>query len=881
MDVLSLLSLIIRFYPMKSSSFILTCSLCFLASCVRTEKVPLDSEGVVGVESIALSPSDSVATMELPAGYSLESVVSEPIVQEPVLVVFDANSRMYVAEMRTYMQDVDATGEFEPRSRVSMHEDTNGDGDYDRHTVFVDGLMLPRVVLPLDDRIIIGETNTEALYSYRDTDGDGVADEKKLWLDGGVQNGNLEHQSSGLIWAIDNSIYLTRSEYSYKVVDGKVEREPIPRDQGQWGLSQDNLGKLWYVDAGGERGPVHYQQHISYGRFEVEGQTSSDFREVWPIDNIPDTQGGDVMLREDNTLKYFTATCGADIFRGDRLPEDLQGDLIFAEPVGRLVRRAKVEVEDGITKLRNAYEQSEFIRSKDPLFRPVNMVTAPDGTLYIVDMYRGIIQEGNWTKEGSYLREQILKHGLDREIGGGRIYRLVHDDFEPAATPRMLDETPADWVGHLSHPNGWWRDTAQKLIVLKQDLSVVPALIELAESAESEITRIHALWTLDGLGALDRGLMLQAVNSTESVLRMTGLRLVEADLADAVEGDELWNAVLACLESDDASVAIQAMLSLKKAKGETVEDLTSEVADASDSAGVYAIFEQMWKDEKEDPFVLSQLGLDGLKSYRRGASLYEGTCMACHGADGKGVPTIPGKTVAPPLAGSARVIGDDKAVIDIVLRGLNGPIDGVDYGAPMISMAYFSDEQLADILTYVRNSFGNRSNAVVAETVAASRESLQSMTGFWTMDTLIEKHSELSRNYRRFDDRSTWSVSASHAQKPAMNAIDGDLETAFQTGLVPYPGVWFTVEFPENRSIKSIIMDCRFGKGERFPVAYEVHVSENGEDWGDSIYSALGESLVRIHLEKAVSGKYVRIRTTDSAGWRNWSLKELYIYGSK
>src|SRR5690606_16400661 len=132
--------------------------------------------------SIGLSPAASLATMELPPGYRLEPVLTEPNIIEPVMVAFDGNGRMYVAEMRTYMQDADATGEQEPVSRVSRHEDTDGDGIYDVHTVFADGLLLPRILLPLDDRVIIGETNTNDLYVYRDSDGDGVADEKSLWF---------------------------------------------------------------------------------------------------------------------------------------------------------------------------------------------------------------------------------------------------------------------------------------------------------------------------------------------------------------------------------------------------------------------------------------------------------------------------------------------------------------------------------------------------------------------------------------------------------------------------------------------------------------------------------------------------------------------------
>ena len=118
--------------------------------------------------------------MQLPSGYRLEPVLTEPQIAEPVMIAFDGDGRMYVAEMRTYMMDADGTGEQEPVSRVSRHEDTDGDGVYDRHTVFADKLLLPRIMLTLDDRVIIGETNSDDLYIYRDSNGDGVADEKTL-----------------------------------------------------------------------------------------------------------------------------------------------------------------------------------------------------------------------------------------------------------------------------------------------------------------------------------------------------------------------------------------------------------------------------------------------------------------------------------------------------------------------------------------------------------------------------------------------------------------------------------------------------------------------------------------------------------------------------
>src|SRR5687767_8788260 len=286
-----------------------------LVSCsTPTEVPPAETTGAAPPPSKALSPEASIATMELPKGYRLEPVLTEPHIAEPVMIAFDGNGRMYVAEMRTYMQDADGTGEMQPVSRVSRHEDTDGDGVYDKHTVFADKLLLPRILLPLDDRIIIGETNTDDLYIYRDKDGDGVADEKSLWYAGGPRGGNMEHQPNGLVWALDNGIYSTYYDYRLRVgADGKAIEEPIPVNGGQWGLTQDDWGKVWFVNAGNETGPVHFQQHIIYGQFSAPGEMIGEYKTVWPIAQVPDVQGGPGQLRPDNTLNHFTATTGQAI----------------------------------------------------------------------------------------------------------------------------------------------------------------------------------------------------------------------------------------------------------------------------------------------------------------------------------------------------------------------------------------------------------------------------------------------------------------------------------------------------------------------------------------------------------------------------------------
>ena len=874
---------------------------CALASCsTPTELPPAPVAPATPPPPVttALSPAASIATMQLPGGYKLEPVLAEPEIAEPVMVAFDGNGRMYVAEMRTYMQDADATGEQEPVSRVSRHEDTDGDGVYDKHSVFADKLLLPRILLPLDDRVIIGETNTDDLYIYRDSNGDGVADEKAQWFAGGPRGGNMEHQPNGLGWAMDNGIYSTYYDYRLRFgADGKAVKEKIPVNGGQWGITQDDWGKVWFVNAGNETGPVHFQQHILYGQFSAPDEHIGHYKTVWPIARVPDTQGGPGQLRPDNTLNHFTATCGQDVFRGDRLPAELRGNLLFAEPVGRLIRRTLVTVEDGVTRLANAYEdqQSEFIRATDPLFRPVNMTTAPDGTLYVVDMYRGIIQQGNWTRKGTYLREQIDAHQFQKEIGRGRIYRLRHDDFQPGPQPRMLDETPAQWVQHLSHPNGWWRDTAQKLLVLRRDASVVPALSRLAgATAPDPRPRLHALWTLEGLGALDEKLILKALKDTDPQVRMAGLRLADLRLNEKTSARApLAVAVKAALKDADPRVTIQAMLSVRRAGLPDAQKIIKASAETSTSVGVYAINEQLWDEaNNEDPQLIRLLGVNGLKAYRSGQTLYASVCFACHGSDGRGTPMpgAAGKTLAPSLAGSPRVLGDERASTAILLHGLQGVLDGVDYGSPMVPMNSYSDAELANVLTYVRNSFGNRAPAVEAGVVAARRAADAGRTEYWTLAELTRQIPALGVSRDRFKRRAEWKLAANMEARegsPLEATLDGNPATGYFTqGFKPFPVEWLTVELPARSKILGIDIDsrgekARDGQDMGWAPFYSVEASDDGKTWTMVLPRVVGEPQARLNFAAPVEARHLRIAIVEKEGWQPWVIKEINLYGNE
>jgi len=820
-----------------------------------------------------LSPEESITKIQLPEGYSLEPVLSEPHITEPVACVFDGNGRMYVVEMRTYMQDADATGEFDKTSRISMHEDTNGDGKYDKHSIFIDNILLPRMVLPLEDSIVIGITNTLDLFLYKDTDNDGVADKKSLYYKGGPRGGNMEHQPSGLIWAMDNWAYTTYTAKRYKMgVDKLITTEPTASNYGQWGLTQDNYGKPWFVSAGSERGPVNYQHPIVYGKStHFKDQEQKGHREVYPICPIPDVQGGVKRLKpfagsKVGVLNHFTATCGQDIFRGDRLPADLQGDLFFAEPVGRLIRRDKVEVKDGVTKISNAYDKSEFIRSTDPNFRPVNMVTAPDGTLYIVDMYRGIIQEGNWTKPGSYLRKVIDKYGIDKNIQHGRIYRLVHKDFKRGPKPNMIGASSEELVKHLSHPNGWWRDTAQRILVLRADKSVASKL-EALSTDKNHLTRIHALWTLEGMGALTPDHILAAMKDQHPQVRRAAIRTSETLIkAKHAATETLTGGISKLITDPDPEVVMQVILTAELLKFKNRDVLKVNAQDNSTSQGVLQTIAGLSKPNT----ALLRLPKKLRMQHQRGKMIYDQLCAACHGEDGKGA--LAGKMLmAPPLAGSASVNGHHDQFINIVLHGLEGPVNGKTYSSPMISMKTQNDQWIADVTSYIRNDFGNSTGFVSKEDVAAVRAETKDRTKPWTL-------AELAKVIPQKLDRKKWKVTASHNPNGCQSAIDGVAKSRYTSNTHQKPGMWFQIELPEVTELSIVKIDT-IASPRDFPASYQAEVSLDGKSWKTVQKQTKGkEAFIELNFP-ATKAKFFRITNKGRKKGLFWSIHEINAYG--
>ncbi len=688
-----------------------------------------------------LNPQESMKTIHLQKGYHLELVASEPMINEPVAIAWDGNGRLFVAEMNTYMQDANGTGEGKRICTIKRLEDTNGDGKMDKSVVFIDSLLLPRMIMTLDDRLLVAETYDNSIYSYKDTNGDGRADEKKKVFSNETENhNNLEHQRSGLVWNLDNKIYVTVENVRYKYDNGMLKSEYLHEGPGgQWGLANDNYGKLYFSAAGGEAPALNFQQNPYYGSLDFDDQYDNDFQAVWPVISTPDVQGGAGRLRPDSTLNHFTACTGQSIFRGNSLPTDLNGDLLICEPVGRLIRRAKVINTNGKITLKNAYNKEEFIASTDMNFRPVNSATGPDGCLYIVDMYRGIIQESAWTKPGSYLRPQITKRGLDKNTSRGRIYRVVYDGIKPDKTlPRMLSIPSAQLVQYLAHPNGWWRENAQKILVIRGDKSIAAAIKTMATTSTSQLARIHALWTLNGLEVLERQTLLGALKDKDAQVRKTAVWI--CDEAVKKGDDQLVNALAPLKDDESADVRYQLALTLRFNESEQANKIKEELVAAHPADLAMVASQKKYQNQISarvaNDLAHMKLAQTDQQTLMEGATIFKQLCATCHGAEGKGVISGGKGMPAPILAGAKDVNGDPEKLIRILLHGLSGPVDGKNYADVMPALGFNTDDYIASVLSYIRNDMGNKAQLVKPADVKKIRMLVGERNKPWTIKEL-------------------------------------------------------------------------------------------------------------------------------------------------
>ncbi|MBU1820541.1 MAG: dehydrogenase, partial [Bacteroidetes bacterium] len=424
----------------------------------------------------------------------------------------------------------------------------------------------------------------QALWSTQDTNGDLKADTKTLIDPDYAGSGLPEHSGNGLWRGHDNYYYNAKSRRRYRLVAGKWQRDST-EFRGQWGISHDDEGHLFYnynwsqlhADLAPPNSLSRNPHHTPTTGID-HGLTLD--RRVYPIRANPAVNRGYIpgTLDSDGKLLEFTAACSPLVYREPLFPAAYQGNAFVCEPAGNLIKRNVVQKKGLILEATDPNPCTEFLASTDERFRPVHTATGPDGALYIADMYRGLIQHGAYVTP--YLREQTLKRNLVLPVHLGRIWRIVPSDWQPARPKKLSGSASGQLVGYLSHTSGWHRDLAQRLLVERNDQTVVPALNELVLRGKSHLGRYHALWTLEGIRALTPDLLLNALQDPHPLVQTTALRLLEPQARQQTKVQkELETSLKSLVEQSPVDVTLQIALSANALPAATRLPLLTSITD--------------------------------------------------------------------------------------------------------------------------------------------------------------------------------------------------------------------------------------------------------------------------------------------------------------
>ncbi len=513
----------------------------------------------------ALSAEEEARTFRLPADLRIELVAAEPLVQDPVVCVFDADGSLWVVEMRGYMPDVDGHGEDTPVGCVAHLFDDDGDGKMDRRVVFLDKLVLPRAVAPTRGGVLV--IAPPKLLFATDEDGDGVADEVQVVDQGLGGIASPEHAINGLLPTLDNGWYCADAPWRYVWRGGTWARERVSA-AGQWGATKDDEGRIY---TNNNSDPLRYDAIggvYAARNPELGNAAGVNVRVVDDLSPRPARMNVGVnrgyqkgQLDGEWRLASVTGACAPWVHRGTALGAEYRGNGFVCEPCGNLVLRYRLtETEGGVKGVPvRTREGLDWLTSTDERFRPVWLCDGPDGALVVCDLYRGLIQHRLFVT--SFLRKQVKERGLEQPVGLGRIWRVAAG-AKREVLARLDRAEVKELVGALGSANGWTRDTAQRLLVEENGSSAEAhrALRELAQKG-SVRERVHALWALQGMGGITEEVALQALGAREREVRMVAIAVSESVAAGSERVVESWVG-LAREKDCDARVLRQVILSL-------------------------------------------------------------------------------------------------------------------------------------------------------------------------------------------------------------------------------------------------------------------------------------------------------------------------------
>lgn len=556
---------------------ILSCSVTIILVACNTKE-----HGPVALDS-PVAPEDAVSTFQIEPGFKIDLIAAEPLIADPVAMEIDEDGNMYVVENHGYPLDKTKS------SKVKLLRDTDGDGRMDESTVFADTLLMPTGVMRWKKGIIV--TDAPDLLYMEDTTGDGKADIVKRILTGFALS-NPQHNVNSPIYGIDNWIYLaherTVGSEVYKEEFGdqgseihfpeQPDKVRLPRNANgrnvrlrpqtfdlemlssttQYGHSFDEWGNYFLINNSNHlMHSVLAAEYLNGNPLSLVSNSTSyipdhgNAAEVFPITKTPDRQ----LLTD---VGVMTSACGLVAYTGGAFPDEFNTRTTFiAEPVSNIVHADRLKPEGSTFVASRLRQKKEFLASTDMWSRPVQLYVGPDGALYVVDYYREIIEHPEWLSE-DVINSGRLYNGSDM----GRIFRISATHASPLTWTRDLSlsgESNAHLVQLLSHPNLWWRRTAQRLLVDRKAHSEFAVLSEMVLRHQSPLARLHALWTLEGLGKLTSPLIEAGLRDREPGVRANAIKLAELHLT---EGPQLQRALMQLQDDTDAKVRFQLLCTL-------------------------------------------------------------------------------------------------------------------------------------------------------------------------------------------------------------------------------------------------------------------------------------------------------------------------------
>ncbi|MDN5200846.1 c-type cytochrome [Fulvivirgaceae bacterium BMA10] len=705
------------------------------------QEVGLSRESIP--DSPIIHPEEALKTFQLQPGFEIDLVASEPLIHDPVALTFDNQGRIWVVEMKGYMPNTRGEGEDFKNGSIKILEDTNGDGKMDLAKDFLKNLVLPRAICLAYDGLLYAEPpNLWFVEIKNDTPVNKVLVDPEYAV-----GGNVEHQPNGLLLALDNWIYSAKSSKRYRRINGRwlIEKTEF---RGQWGISQDNFGHLFYnTNSNQLRGDFIPPSYVARNNY-LDRSISTNVeivpdQRVYPIRPNTGINRGYLkgMLTDSLRLTNFTAACGPVIYRGHKFPDGYEQNAFVAEPAANLIKRNILTLNDLQIRGEQAYSGKEFLASTDERFRPVNLHNGPDGNLYIVDMYRGVIQHVTYLTD--YLKNEIKTRSLEKPIGLGRLYR-VRPKTESVTDHHISFDVPnQQLIAYLEHENGWIRDRAQQLLIQKNDLDLIPRIRENILENDHTLAQIHSIWVLEGMQALDLWLLSQipALNKPEVLVQAIKASEYLINHENAKEILAIYNNLV---DQGESKVALQVALSLggigKILPKETLPILLkiarAEAQDPIVGEAILCSLSEYEEDFLNDALAGDYVDIDFLKRlariiakknkdnkdqqlavFQNGGNLFKKVCQTCHGDQGQGIISL-----GPPLAGSEWVTGNKERLISIVLFGLEGPVEvnGKLYQSPEIAPIMpglfnnesLTNQEIAEILNFIRHSWGNNAERI-------------------------------------------------------------------------------------------------------------------------------------------------------------------------